>query len=104
MNQPTLPSTIESITIFETGSGGEKTPVTFYQSKTRKRGSRTLQPLERLVRRVIESQRVMMNEYLAQHNRSNAKQKDGWLRDMGNNVFKAMSKSSKKLYPRDLEG
>lgn len=96
---------VERITVLESAPGGGLRPVTLYQpaEKDKKKGSRGLREIEKLVRRVAESQQAGVNSYLERHNRSNGKKKDGWLRDLGNNVFKAMKTSSKTMTHDDDE-
>lgn len=94
---------VEMITVFETvpGGGGLR-PVTLYEPPgKKKKGTRGLRGIERFVRRMAESQQAGVAKYLERHERSNQKKKDGWLRDMGNNVFKAMKTSSEKMSPDD---
>lgn len=97
MNQQ-FSKSVERITVFESAPGGGLRAVTLFKPAEKKRkGSRGVREIEKLVRRVAESQQAGVSSYLERHNRSNGKKKDGWLRDLGNNVFKAMKTSSKTL-------
>ena len=97
MTPQSFPKSVEKITIFEAGQGGEKTPTVFFASKSSKSGSKALRPIERMLRRALEAQQTMVTTYLASHNESKAEAKDGWLKDMGNNVYKAVRKAGKKI-------
>jgi hypothetical protein len=63
-----------------------------------RRQSRSLRPAERGVRALMEFQGRVVNNYLARHERSNIKERDGWLTDMPKNVFRAV----KQAKPRRL--
>jgi hypothetical protein len=65
--------------------------------KKRKKQSKGLRFLEKLVRRRAQASQAFSNEYAERHRRSNRKKRDGWLRDLGVNVFKANDKAAKKL-------
>jgi hypothetical protein len=97
MPQQFAPS-IKGIIIVEPVANGDAKVTEVYKPEGKgKRGSRRVRPLEKMARRLAEAQQIMVNDYLARHERSNEKKKDGWLRDMGNNVFKAVSKGGKKF-------
>ena len=53
--------------------------------------------LEKLTRRSMRSSRSYFDTYLDRHNRSNRKKKDGWLKDMAENVAKAGKKGRKRF-------
>lgn len=63
-----------------------------------KRQSRSLRPAERGMRAFMEFQGRVVNNYLARHERSNMKERDGWLSDMPRNIFRAVKQSK----PRKL--
>ena len=78
---------------------GAITPTTVYRQRKgkKKRGSPGLRELDRMMKTVAESQRAFSDTMLKRRKRSNRKRKDGWLRDLGQNVFKASSKSWRKM-------
>jgi len=64
-----------------------------------KRSSRNLRPMERGIRKLVDFQTRVLDEYMARHERSNEKKRDGWLKDMPKNVFRAVKKAKpKKLF------
>lgn len=65
------------------------------ERKTKKQ-SRTLRPVERELRRVLEFQSDVIHNYLGRHRRSNEKRRDGWLADMPGNMIRAVRKSKPK--------
>ncbi len=87
---------IRRITILTTDSSGAATPTVIYETKRRKKQSRRLRPAERAVRRAMEAVSVAADDYLQRHERANSKKRDGWLRELHGNVFKAVKKGSKR--------
>ena len=73
--------------------------VTVYKGKSRKKkkGSQIVRPLEKVVRRLGNATRQSARTYLARHDKSNRKKKDGWLREFNYNVYKAAVKQTKTL-------
>ncbi|WGF87512.1 DUF6312 domain-containing protein [Marinivivus vitaminiproducens] len=65
------------------------------ERKTKKQ-SRTLRPIEREVREILQFQANVIDNYLGRHRRSNEKRRDGWVRDMPDNVMRAVRKSRPK--------
>ena len=62
-----------------------------------KKGSKMLKPVNRLVRRAAEAQEAAATTYLARHEKSNGKQRDGWLNDLPTNVAKSARAGQKAL-------
>ena len=86
-------------------SEGGTSRTVLYRSKRRKRKQTTgIRSLERLARRAAEAEDVFSSEYLDRHRRSNRKKRDGWLRDLNRNLYRAAEKGSKKLKVRKLVG
>jgi hypothetical protein len=91
-------SGVRRVTILQRDKSGDITAVTVYQRKpSKKKGTGLLKPVERLTRRVADAQSAAAKDYLARHERSNAKKKDGWAQDLGVNVFRASQKGTKAL-------
>ena len=64
-----------------------------------RRSSRNVRPMERGIRKLVDFQTRVLDEYMARHERSNEKKRDGWLKDMPKNVFRAVKKAKpKKLF------
>ncbi len=74
-------------------------PVIIYRSKAdrRKKQSRGLRGIERLIRSSASARSVYAKTYLDRHERSNRKKRDGWLRDRRYNVVVARRKAMKRL-------
>jgi len=66
------------------------------KKKTKKR-SRGLKPLERAVRRGAIADSAFSTRYLKAHRKSNRKKRDGWLRDLDDNLYKASRRGRKRL-------
>lgn len=90
---------VHAIIAFRKDEQGRTVPVTLWESPSRKRrkGSPPFRPAEKLARRWAEAQRAAAEGYLARHERSNEKKKDGWARDLAYNLAKASDKGRKKL-------
>ncbi len=56
----------------------------------RKKQARVLRPLERGMRKGLRRQLGFARIYLAHHERSNRRKRDGWLKDLPRNVYRAM--------------
>jgi hypothetical protein len=67
------------------------------KKKKRKKRSKETRFLEKLVRHGARSQKKGLNTYLDRHDRSNRKKKNGWLRDLSNNVFRSSRKGRKSF-------
>lgn len=92
-------SSVRSVVQLEPGPAGGFVAVEVYRvpGGKKKKGTALLRPLGRTVRRVAEAQKVAGERYLERHNRSNEKKRDGWIRDLGNNVYRASLKGQKAL-------
>lgn len=90
---------VKRITILRKDAGtGKLTAVKEYRKGgRRKKRSRGLRLIEKVVRRLSNAQNTMSDIYGARHERSNRKKRDGWLKDLIPNVVKAQRKGFKKL-------
>ncbi len=70
-----------------------------YQKKQRKKkkGTRLLRPLEKKVRIRNKANRLALETYEKRHKKSNQKKRDGWLRDLNYNLYRAAAKRAKVL-------
>jgi hypothetical protein len=89
---------VRRITLLQKGKSGDVSAVVVYKRADKKKKSTTvLRPVEQLVHRIADAQVASAQSYLARHERSNTKEKDGWVWDLPSNVFKASRKGTKKL-------
>ena len=97
--QPVFGKSIVRVTILTPDPATNQVrPVEYYDKYPKqKRGSRLLRPLERLVRHKAEARKVAVDDYLERHIRSNERKRNGWLRDLGSNLYKSMRTARKKL-------
>jgi hypothetical protein len=72
------------------------------KKKKKRKRSRELKGLERAVRRTAMASSSFSNRYLKAHRKSTRKKKDGWLRDLDDNLYKASKKGNKKLKLRRI--
>ncbi len=63
------------------------------EGRSRRRSSRTLKPVERGIREMLEFERRVLDNYLDRHARSNRESRDGWIVDMPSNVYRAVRKA-----------
>ena len=90
---------VRRVVKLETDASGNVRPVEIYRraDAKKRKGTRLLRPMDRLMRRVVRAQQAAANTYLERHAKSNDKKRDGWLRDLGNNVYRASLKGQKAL-------
>jgi hypothetical protein len=67
------------------------------KGRKRKKQSKGFKFLEKLTRRSMRASGSIYDQYLKRHNRSNRKKKDGWLKDLNKNTFKAIRKGRKRF-------
>ena len=79
-------------------AGTNAEPVLVYERKRkRKKGSKMLRGLDKLVRGAMEAERVYAEDYLRRHERSNEEKRDGWVRDAMYNNMRAGRKAMKRM-------
>lgn len=61
----------------------------------RKKLSKSTKLFEKLARRSARVGSKMYGQYLSRHGRSNRKKKNGWLKDLGKNMFNSVRKGRK---------
>jgi hypothetical protein len=62
------------------------------EEPTIKKQSRLLRPLEKRVRRLMRRRAKIAQLYLAKHEKSNARKRNGWARDLAGNLITAYRK------------
>lgn len=60
--------------------------------RRRRRVSKRLRPMEKMLRNTAKRQARVASIYLALHDRSNRRRKNGWVKDLRENVVKAVRK------------
>lgn len=98
MDMPHVRGTVRRITIFDRDATGSLRPVVVYNRRRgKKKQTKGLKPLERVVRTVADANDAFAGTYVRRHRRSNRKRRDGWLRDALVNITKAADKGRKEL-------
>ena len=98
MDIPSMSKSIRRIVVLQQDSAGNTVPVLLYRrSRSGKKGTRGFKIVERATRRMMEAQRSGADKYLSRHEKSNAKRRDGWIRDLPLNVVRAGEKMRKSL-------
>lgn len=75
---------------------GEAGPALVYEQKNKKKVSKRNKRAEAQARRFVKANMTAMATYLEEHEKSNRKKKDGWMRDYSWNLGKAMRKGARK--------
>jgi hypothetical protein len=88
------------VILHEDSSGVVQREMVFKQK--RRRGSKRLRPLEKTMRRMATAQGTAADDYLMRHKKSNAKKKNGWIKDINKNVMRSSRKGMRKLKIRIL--
>jgi len=98
-----LPESVRSVTVLRPDPSGRMISTVLHDGdqKKKKKGTKKLRPFERSVVRATKGLREFADDYLARHDRSNEKKKNGWVRDLGYNLYKADRKGMKKLKVMD---
>lgn len=97
MDLPRLGKQIQRITVFERDANGSLRPVVvFKRRRGKKKQTRALRPVERLVRTVSDGNDRVASSYARRHRRSNRKNRNGWLRDLPLNLSRAATKGMKE--------
>lgn len=86
---------VRSITFLKARTDGDYDVTHLTPEGKRKRQSRTVRPLERAMRKLAQAQANAAMVYLARHERSNRRKRNGWLWDLGTNMTKA-SRAARK--------
>ena len=98
IDTPRLSRSVRRITIFDRDSTGSLRPVVLFDRKRKKKKqSKGLRPVERVVRALADANDAVAGTYVRRHRRSNRKRKDGWLRDLAVNLGRAGNKGGKEL-------
>jgi hypothetical protein len=105
MDMPRLSKSVKRITVLQRDASGHAAPVVvFTRKRSKKKGTRLLRPVERVMRSLAETGDAATGTYLRQHKKSNRKRKDGWVRDVPGNLVKAGRKGIKELRPAAFLG
>lgn len=98
MDGTRLSKSVRRITVIRTDAAGATTPVEVYRrTSKRKKGMRILRPFEKAARQVADAHGRAAASYSERHKASNAKKKNGWVRDLGTNMARAARKGSKAI-------
>ncbi|HWG45287.1 MAG TPA: hypothetical protein VN688_21165 [Gemmataceae bacterium] len=87
----------EIILLREDDRGRSITRTVYRRRKKKKKGTGSLDKIGNMVRDAITGQRDAADLYLRKHNESNREQRDGWVRDLSYNVFRATRRGLKKV-------
>ena len=99
MNDLRLDPVVERITVLQKDpeTGRYRPSAVYRNDKRKKKGSKTLRPFEKFMRRLSRAQARAASVYNARHDRSNRKKRNGWFRDLLPNMSKAQGQAWKTL-------
>lgn len=99
MDIPRVSSSVRRITVLKKDDSGVLRPVLVFKRRDskRKKGTAPFSYFEKIARRVADAQARSAQSYRARHDRSNRKEKDGWVRDLPINLIRANQKGNKAL-------
>jgi hypothetical protein len=98
MRELSLSKSVSSVMLLQRDSSGDVKSVTLYKRRRKKKRSTWgLRGLERVVSRTMEAQRAFADTLRDETQKSRRRTKNGWLLDLGNNVFKAISSGGKEI-------
>ncbi|MFN3647978.1 MAG: hypothetical protein ACK47B_00250 [Armatimonadota bacterium] len=98
MNTLKLPRSVKSVVILDNNPVDCRPRVLVSDDRRKpKKSSKALRGLEKAIHRMSLAQTAASSAYLSRHRRSNARKKDGWLKDLGVNVPKAARTGMKRL-------
>jgi hypothetical protein len=95
-------SPLKTAVILKTGADGLTTSTVIFRRERTRRVSKRWKSVDKLIRRLSQAQQATANEFAARHERSNAKKKNGGMRDLVKNLSKSSRKGRKKLKIRFL--
>ena len=87
---------VKSIVVLQKDWTGVARPLVVFRE--RRKGSRSLRPLEKAIRRLNVAQGTAAGVYLESHERSNSKKRNGWFKDLRKNLARAGRRGGKKLF------
>lgn len=83
-------SIVKSVTFLKAKPDGSYETEHLTETGPRKKQAKALKPLERMVRKLVKSELAAAQVYLERHDRSNQLKTNGWLKDIGKNLGKAV--------------
>ncbi|WP_419897685.1 DUF6312 domain-containing protein [Roseomonas sp. USHLN139] len=81
------------VTVVRPGSGVIRAGDLDDAGPRRRKQAKFLKPLERSMRKAMRRQLGAAQIYLARHERSNRRKRDGWLKDLPRNIYRAVRDS-----------
>jgi hypothetical protein len=98
MRELSLSKSVNSVMLLRRDPSGEIKSVTLYKRRRKKKKSTWgLRGLERVACRTMDAQKAFADTLRDETQKSRRRTKNGWLLDLGNNVFKAISRGGKEI-------
>ena len=98
MELQVLDRVVRRVTLLRSSPTGETDAIPIYRRKRKKKkNSRKLKDFEGFTKSAFKAKQTQIDTYLDRHRKSNRKRKNGWLKDLPSNLFKANRKGFRKL-------
>lgn len=88
---------IRSVTKMTVDSDGTVTRMKLGGRKSKRKVSKQWRQMDKMLRRMSRAQETAASDYRRRHTRSNKKKKNGAIRDLNKNMWRAQRKGFKKL-------
>jgi len=99
MNTLNVPKSVKRIIVVHRDPTGFSSTTLIHGSRRKKKKqSKRLRGLEKLMRKAARSRRAGADEYLKRHKRANERKKNGWARKLPRNMMKAQRRSLKVMF------
>src|SRR5215218_6693074 len=87
----------EVVLIYRDDHDRRRVRTVFRKSRKSKKGTGPVHSIGRVVRKIMSSHETAVKTYLDRHDESNREKKDGWLRELSYNVYRATRRGTRKL-------
>lgn len=90
--------TVRRVIVLSHDDNGAVARTVIYEKRDKKkRQSKTIEPIEMFIRRAADGTARCAESYVARHRESNKKRRDGWVRDLNDNMMQAGRKGVKRV-------
>ena len=97
---------VREVSMIRRDEDGGVSRTVLYKGEKRKKKKQTmgLKTLERMAHEAARAEDAFASSYLSRHEGSNEKKRDGWIRDLNKNLYKASKTAGKKVKVNRLLG
>jgi hypothetical protein len=88
---------LRSAVLLHTGSDGLTSTSIVYEKEQKRRVSKRWRSIDKMIRKMSTAHQVASDEFARRHEASNAKKRNGGMRDLMKNISKSSKRGRKKL-------